>query len=141
MYLEILVGILALFLYVYYKLTKHRNYWDDRGVPNTGFKFFYGDEKEVITQTKSIHELSTRLYNMFPNERFVGCWGMFGNPFLLIRNDFDLIRDIWIKDFDHFAIGNGNMTKMKEMCPINRHEKLMLNSIQSAHGDEWKDIR
>jgi hypothetical protein len=141
MYLEIFVGLVALFLYVYYKLTKHRNYWDDREVANTGFKFLYGDEKEVITQTKSIHELSMRIYNMFPNERFVGCWGMFGNPFLLIRNDFELIRDIWIKDFEHFAIGNGNMIKMKKMWPLNRHEKLMLNNIQSAHGDEWKDMR
>ena len=141
MIFEILVGLFCLVLYVYYKLSKNKNYWDDRGIPNTGFTFLWGDEKGMITQKESFHEHSLRIYNMFPKEKFVGSWTLFGSPYLFIRNDFDLIRSIWIKDFDHFAITNGNMKDIKSYWPASRNEKLMLNNIQSAHGDEWKDIR
>merc|ERR1712079_452597 len=56
-------------------------------------------------------------------------------------NDFELIRSIFIKDFDHFAIVSSELKMAKGIWPASRNEKLMLNSIQSAHGDEWKDIR
>ena len=110
-------------------------------VIRTGFKFFWGDDGGFIRQKETMHELSLRVYNNFPGERFVGCWAMFGEPYLMIRNDFELIRSIWIKDFDHFAIAESFVAKLKTNWPANRNEKLMLNNIQSAHGDEWKDIR
>ena len=141
MLLEIFFGLLALVLYIYYTLTKNRSYWDDRGVPNTGFKFFWGDEKGLNSQKEALHDYSLRIYKTFPKEKYVGCWGMFGKPYLMIRDDFELIRSIWIKDFDHFAIAEGHVANNKKIWPSSRNEKLMLNNVQSATGDEWKDIR
>ena len=141
MLLEVVIGVVAIILYIYYTLTKTQTYWSDRGVANTGFKFFWGDDKELFTQKESFQEWAWRLYKTFPNERFFGCWTLLGTPYLMIRNDFDLIKSIWIKDFDHFAIANGNVKAHKEIWPANRNEKLMLNNVQSAQGEEWKDIR
>ena len=97
--LEVVIGIAAIFLYIYYSLTKNRNYWSDRGVANTGFKFFWGDDGPLMQQKETFQGWALREYNNFPNKRFYGCWAIFGTPYLFIRNDFDLIRSIWIKGF------------------------------------------
>ena len=141
MIFQVIVSLLCLFLYIYYSLSKNRNYWADRGVPNTGFKFFWGDSTNFFTGKTAFQEVPLNVYNRFPGERFVGCWKTLGKPYLMIRNDFDLIKSIWIKDFDHFVIANSNVKAHRKIWPGNRNEKLMLNNVQSASGDEWKDIR
>ena len=141
MILQVIIGFFAVLLYLYYALTKNRNYWQDRGVPNTGFKFLWGDEKAFIFQNEALHDWAVRQYKAFPGVPYFGTWGLLGRPQLMIRNDFDLIRSIWIKDFDHFAIANANVETHKTIWPANKNEKLMLNNVQSATGDAWKDIR
>ena len=132
---------MAVLTYAYYKLSKNRYYWSERGVTNTGFKFFWGDDKDVFFSQMPFHEWCLRIYKSYPKEPYIGMWTMFGSPYLMIRNDFDLIRSIWIKDFDHFTIANSNTKSNKDVWPSNRNEKLMLNNVQSAQGDEWKNIR
>ena len=142
MVLGYLVGfVVLLLLYLYYALTKNRNYWADRGIPSTGFKFLFGDEKFVIDKSESIHGWALRHYKASYGKPLVGMWGMLGEPILLINKDFDLIRSIYIKDFDHFAIANNNVKTHKDIWPASKNEKIMLNNVQSAWGDEWKDIR
>ena len=141
MIVQVTLIILALLSYVYYKLNKNRNYWSERGVTNTGFKFFYGDETRFMCSTEPFHTWAQRIYQSYPNEPYVGMWQLLGSPYLMIRNDFELIRSIWIKDFDHFSIANGNTKNHKQIWAANRNEKLMLNNVQSAQGDEWKNIR
>ena len=68
-------------------------------------------------------------------------WALFGAPYLMIRNDFELIKSIWVKDFDHFTLANGNTKSHKQIWPSDRNEKLMLHNVQSAQGEEWKNIR
>ena len=141
MIFQLILVLLALLSFGYYKLTKNRDYWSDRNVPNTGFKLFGGDDMGLIKGEESFLAWVKRAHEGNPNERFVGMWRMLGSPYLMIRNDFELIRDIWVKDFDHFTIANGNVKHHKEIWPSDRNEKLMLNNVQSAHGDEWKNIR
>ena len=141
MLIEITLGLLALSGYLYYKLTKNKNYWYDRNIPNTGFKVFTGDDAFFFTQKESLHEWALRMYKEFDGVGFFGAWSMFGKPYIFIRNDFDLIKSIWIKDFDHFAIAESAQQMNLAIWPSTRHEKLMLDNIQSKTGDEWKDLR
>jgi len=141
MIFQVIAILIALFSFVYYKLTKNRNYWSDRGVPNAGFKLFFGDDISIVKGQEAFHEWVQRVYKDYPNERFVGMWQMLGSPYLMIRNDFELIRNIWVKDFDHFTIANGNVKHHRDMWPADRNEKLALNNVVSASGDEWKNIR
>ena len=140
MLLEVLIGIVALLLYLYYKLSKNKNHWADRGVPNTGFCFFWGNDKEMLKGEKSFHDIVKEEYFKFPGERFYGGWTMLGQPYLMIRNDFELTKAIWIKDFDHFNQTRGTEFAEK-LWPSSRVEKLSINTIQNVHGDEWKDLR
>ena len=138
-----LVLVLLTFLgYIYYKLVKNRNYWSDRGVPSTKFKFLLGDDGDLFfKEQEALHEWSLRIYREHPNKPYIGMWALFGKPYLMIRNDFELIRNIWIKDFDHFAIANTNVQSHPTTWKSDRNEKLMMSNVQSSYGEEWKNIR
>ena len=140
MIFQLILILFALLGYGYYKLSKNRDYWSDRGVTNTGFKFFWGDDGPLFGE-EDFHSWALRLYKSYPGERFIGMWALFGAPYLMIRNDFELIKSIWVKDFDHFTLANGNTKSHKQIWPSDRNEKLMLHNVQSAQGEEWKNIR
>ena len=65
---------------------------------------------------------------------------MLGQPYLMIRNDFELIRSIWIKDFDHF-----NKTRAADVgdkvWPSSRAERLAMQNVSQLHGEVWKNLR
>lgn len=141
MILEACIGLGALLLLsLYYKLSKNKYHWADRGVPSSGFRFFWGNDKEFVLGKKSLHATLKEEYNNFPGERFYGRWTFLGQPILILRNDFDLIRAVWIKDFDHFT-----KTRFGEMnegiWPSSRAERLAIDNITALHGDTWKDLR
>ena len=141
MLIEILLGLLLLLGAVYYKLSRKKSYWSDQNVPNTGFKFFFGDDKFFFTQNESIHNWALRVYKQFGDVSFFGGWTMLGRPFLMIRNEFDLIKSIWIKDFDHFATADSSVELSVSIWPATRQERMSIHNVQTATGDEWKDIR
>ena len=137
---EVCIGIAALFLYLYYRLSKNKNHWSERGVPNTGFRFLWGNDEDMMLGKRSSHEIVKDEYFQFPGQSFYGGWGMFGQPYLMIRNDFELIRAIWVKDFDHF-----NQTRTAQLIgkvePISRVQELAIKHIGNVHGEVWKDLR
>ena len=141
MLIEVLLVSFVLLGIIYYFLTINKNYWYDRNIPNTGFKILFGDDKFFFTQSESGHDWGLRAYNQFKNAPFFGMWTLLGKPILMIRNDFDLIKSIWIKDFDHFAIADQTSHLQTQTWTSSREEKLVLNHIVSTSGDEWKDIR
>ena len=140
MFLELCIGLGALLSILYYKLSKNKHYWDERGVPNTGFRFFYGDDKGVLQQTKSFHQISKENYFKFPGERFYGGWTMLGQPYLMLRNDFELIKAVWIKDFDHFTSSSAGQF-FEKLWPSSRAERLAIENVSTLHGEVWKDLR
>ena len=140
MLLEISIGLVAVLLYLYYKLSKNKNYWSERGVPHTKFHLFWGNDKEVYQGIKSRHEKYKEEYLEFPGESYYGRWSMFGQLQLVIRNDFDLIRAIWIKDFDQFNQTIGG-TAIGNMWPSSREERLTISHVANIHGEDWKDVR
>ena len=140
MIFQIVLIILALLTIVYYKLSKNRNYWSDRGAPSTKFKFLLGDDGDLFFK-EALHPWALRIYKEHPNDPYIGMWALFGKPYLMIRNDFELIRSIFIKDFDHFGVANTNVMSHPTTWKSDRNEKLMMNNIQSSTGDEWKNIR
>ena len=140
MLIEVCIGLGALLLYLYYRLSKNKYHWSQKGVPNTGFRFFWGNDKDFLMRTRAMHDVAKEEYFQFPGESFYGGWTMLGQPYLMIRNDFDLIRAIWIKDFDHF-----NQTRGADMAdniwPSSRKERMAINHVGNVHGEVWKDLR
>ena len=139
MILEVFLGTVAIFVYLLWKLTKNRNHWDSRNVPNTGFKFLFGDDKGPLLRTRTAQDTALDLYKQFDGQSYYGTWSLFGQPLLNVRNDFDLIRAVWIKDFDHFAMTRGEA--IFKLTPLNRMEKIAMSHLARVHGEQWKDLR
>ena len=96
----VILSILLLVLttvYVYY--LRQFQYWKRRNV-----KFikptFPGGNMGTAQVTETMGEVFLKLYNETKHEKFVGTWMMF-KPSLMV-NDPDLIKNIVIKDFNHF---------------------------------------
>ncbi|XP_011878191.1 PREDICTED: cytochrome P450 6A1-like isoform X2 [Vollenhovia emeryi] len=98
---EILCGIVAVILAVYYYFTKNFNFWKSRGIrgpkPIPGF----GNFKDVMLSNISMGDYMTKLYNTYKDERMIGIFTR-TTPVLIVKNP-DLIKDILIKDFTVFS--------------------------------------
>ena len=142
MFVELIIGLVAICVYLYYQLTKNRNYWKDRGVPSP--------EQNILQEFKvigtlvlgktSINDMMLEFYSAYDKDPIIGGLS-FGRPNIFIRNDFDLIKSIFIKDFDHFAIPSKEAASRKSIWPSTKHEKVMLHNLQGLQGEEWKNIR
>jgi len=109
---EILCGIVALILAVYYYLTSTFDFWKSRGVrgprPIPGF----GNFKDVFSIKISPGDYLTKVYNDYKDERLIGIFVM-RTPVLIVK-DPDLIKDVLIKDFLKFANrGHPNYEKVR----------------------------
>ena len=102
MLVEILLGILALFLILYRYVTKNFGKWEALGIPYAKGSFPFGSYNFLAGD--SIDTQDARLSKQFQSERYFGTF-LFGKPSLNI-NDPDLLRLIQVKDFDHFVDRN-----------------------------------
>lgn len=72
------------------------------------------------------------MYKQFPNERFFGMYEVLGKPTYVIR-DPELMKQITIKDFDHFV----NHRTQIDVA----HEPLMGRSMFMARDQHWRQLR
>nr|AJN91173.1 cytochrome P450 monooxygenase CYP9G18 [Cnaphalocrocis medinalis] len=124
----LLTTILGYFLYVYKKI--HRKY-DESGVKYLpGLPFFGNTIRSTFLWSHIIDDIET-VYKAFPKERYVGYMEL-TSPYILIR-DPELIKQITVKDFDHF-------TNHKEFFS-EEVEPLFGGSLLMMKGDRWRDMR
>ncbi|KAF5300651.1 hypothetical protein FQA39_LY11112 [Lamprigera yunnana] len=110
---------------------KLTTYWKKLDVPYIKPWPIVGNMLSLVMKTKSISEFIQDVYNVFPNERLVGMFS-FLNHQLLVR-DLDLIKQMTIKDFDHFMDRTLNVNKDVE--------PLFARNLMSLTGQKWKDMR
>ena len=60
--------ITVLIAYLYYKLSKNKNHWSERGVVNTGFRFFWGNDEDLLKGKRSLHDIAKEEYFKFPGK-------------------------------------------------------------------------
>ncbi|EFA09142.1 cytochrome P450 9D4 [Tribolium castaneum] len=124
--LSVILGAL-----IYYKLIKPASFWEERNITHASAWPLVGSMWESVIQKKNVNEVSTDIYNKYPNDRYVG-YMQFTDPVLLIR-DLDLIKQIGVKVFDNFrdhhAIAGFNA------------EPLFTKSLIFLEGEEWKQMR
>ena len=94
--------------------------------------------KDRFFKRRAMHEIKRDEYNAFPGERFYGQFDGV-NQILVVRDDFDLIRSIMVKDFDHF--GMLRLGPLRDVPPANKTEEIILKGILVVHGEEWKNVR
>jgi cytochrome P450 family 9 len=128
--LSVLLGIIFGAL-IYYKLIKPSNYWEERGIPHVPSWPIVGNMGAFFRRKKHFFEITSDIYKKFPNERYVG-YMQFTIPVLLIK-DLDLIKQIGVKEFDHFH--DHLSVKSIELDP------LLSKTLFHLTGYKWKQMR
>ncbi|XP_011172819.1 cytochrome P450 9e2-like [Solenopsis invicta] len=124
----IVIGILKVAAVLYHMYF----FWKNKGVPylpdslsslRTILKLFTG--------RISFTDYCQYIYNYVPNAKYVGLMD-FSSPVVLLR-DPELIKDITVKDFDHFP---DHRTSIDEDL-----EPLLTKNITALRGDRWREMR
>ncbi|KAG6461830.1 hypothetical protein O3G_MSEX012870 [Manduca sexta] len=90
-----------------------------------------GDMAKVTLKMEHFADQIARMYNAYPEERFVGRYE-FTNPMLLVR-DTELLKKITVKDFEHFL---DHRVLIDEKV-----DPMFGRNLFSLKGQEWKDMR
>ncbi|XP_055601238.1 probable cytochrome P450 9f2 [Uranotaenia lowii] len=128
----ITLAALALIAYLFYRWSVATyDYFEKRGVPFLRPKPLVGSLWPVFSGQKHAMDAAQEGYWVFPEARFSGFF-MFRKPGYLIH-DPELIKQITIKDFDHFTDHANNITP--ELDPF------LGRSLFFAEGHRWKPGR
>ncbi|KAF2886389.1 hypothetical protein ILUMI_19784 [Ignelater luminosus] len=125
----IIVGLITFIVYLI--LIKPINYWKSRGIPQPNFLKLWTENARTIFQLASQADIVKSVYDSNQGKRYAG-----GYQFLrlsLILKDPDLIKQITVKDFDHFL--DHSQLISEEIEP------LFGKNLFALQGDTWKDMR
>ncbi|XP_012060475.1 PREDICTED: cytochrome P450 6A1-like [Atta cephalotes] len=114
---EILCGIAAAVLALYYFLTSTFDFWKSRGVPGPRPIPGLGNFKDIMLNNISAGDYLAEMYNTYKNEPLIGIFAR-KTPILIIK-DLDLIKDILIKDFTKFA--DRGFPVLEKADPLSQH--------------------
>ncbi|KAJ0177476.1 hypothetical protein K1T71_007485 [Dendrolimus kikuchii] len=124
----ILTTLLTYYLYVYKKI---HWYFDERGVKYLpGWPVFGNVIKNTFVKRHIIEDID-EVYRAFPDEKYVG-YIEATTPILLIR-DPEIMKNITVKDFDHFVNHKEFFSEENEM--------LFGSSLIMMKGERWRDMR
>lgn len=126
-----LIGAAIVAALTWYLFVKPLHYWSDRGVKQTKPWIFLGDSWTTLFRRMSFSEFVEWIYNMYPNERYVGFY-QFYTPTLMLR-DPELIKQITVKDFDHF-------TDHRSFVDPDA-DPLWGGNLFSLKGQRWREMR
>ncbi|KAJ8928373.1 hypothetical protein NQ314_019104 [Rhamnusium bicolor] len=99
--LMLIIGVAVMAVLFYYLFIKPLDYWKERGVKQGKPWWIFGDFGYAVLRLQSLTELMQYAYNQTPGTRYFGLY-QFVKPILILK-DPDLIKQITVKDFDHFT--------------------------------------
>ncbi|CAH0564727.1 unnamed protein product [Brassicogethes aeneus] len=128
--LWIFLATIALALF-YYFIVKPLKYWTKLGVKQGNPTPLFGDSWGTFWKTQSMADFAQQVYYQVPNVRYSGFY-QFSKPILVLK-DPELIKQITVKDFDHFV---DHMTVIPEEA-----DPLWGKNLFSLTGQRWRDMR
>nr|AAZ94269.1 cytochrome P450 [Leptinotarsa decemlineata] len=126
----IVLALLAVTAF-YYLFIRPLSYWKKRNIKQGNPVPILGDYWWFFFKMESFADLVRRLYNQFPNERYCGIY-QYVTPTLMIR-DPELIKQITVKDFDHFVDHRAVMPETSD--------PLWAKNLFSLTGQRWREMR
>lgn len=121
-----IISLAAIYIYI----KSSYSYWTKLGIPILNPTFPFGNFSAVILKSSSFLPEITKLYKAFEGHNLGGLCGL-GLNSLLVR-DPDLIRDIIVKDFDHFHDRGINVSENGN--PLDLH-------LFMLSGAKWRNLR
>ena len=132
LWITLFIGLfLAWYLYIKKKFT----YFSKLGIPHQPGYFPFGSDViwKMFGGKLSFACLQETIYNEFPDAKVAGYYGLFGSKVFVIR-DFDMIKRVLIKDFDHFV----DRRHMKISAKTNKY---FVHMLTAQKGEEWRQSR
>nr|ATP15900.1 cytochrome P450 [Spodoptera exigua] len=119
----LIAAVVLYFRQLYSSLSRH-------GVKHFKPVPIFGNMAGILLRIDHVCDSIMKLYNDFPEERFVGRYE-FVNELIVIR-DIDLIKKIAVKDFEYF---------LDHRSIFSSSESFFSRNLFSLKGQEWKDMR
>ena len=114
---ELSTGLLVLILAIYYYFKSPYDFWNSRKVAGPKPSLLFGNFKDLMLSRLSVGDYTTKIYNEFKNEPFIGVYAR-RTPVLLV-NDPEYIKDVLIKDFTVFA--DRGLKIFEKIEPLGQH--------------------
>ncbi|PSN34612.1 hypothetical protein C0J52_20551 [Blattella germanica] len=121
-------GLVSISVYLYFKSLY--SYWKNKGVPSIRPVPIFGNFAGALLPNSNPQVQVNYLYDQFKGERLGGLY-RFMKPALLLR-DPELIKEVLVKDFDHF-FSRGFRTNV-EKNPLQGH-------LFALSGPKWRNLR
>lgn len=122
------IVLICVSIYVYVKFVVF-TYWERREIKYFPPTFPFGNVGPVVRQQMHFGILAAELYRK-TSEPFIGLFGTI-RPTLMVR-DPELLRHIFIKDFNHFV--DRGVHNDERYDPLSGH-------LFAMKGDRWKNLR
>uniref|UniRef100_A0AAT9UTL7 Cytochrome P450 6PZ32 n=1 Tax=Maconellicoccus hirsutus TaxID=177089 RepID=A0AAT9UTL7_MACHI len=127
---NVVLALITLFLFSYWRFKKAREFFDKNGVAYLKPTFLVGNIAPVLLMNKPMAVYHKEMYEKLHPHKHAGYF-LFNRSFLMIR-DPDLIRHIMVKDFKYFH---------DRSIPINPKIDRIGHNLLTMKGDEWKTLR
>nr|CAD7424993.1 unnamed protein product [Timema monikensis] len=127
----IAVGVFTLLLFVYLRYSYSYGYWKRKRIPYIPAPTsILGHVGDLILSRKPAGTVMMDLYHKLEGKPYGGIF-MITSPVLLVR-DPEIIKQVFVKDFDHFIDRS-----------INIHEKInpLEGNLFMLKGDRWRWLR
>ncbi|KAJ3645291.1 hypothetical protein Zmor_022957 [Zophobas morio] len=126
-----IIAVVATVVLGYRLLIRPHRHWLEKGVKQGAPRFIFGDFVGMVLQKQSLGEMVKTVYDRCPNTRYSGFYQLFTPIFVL--KDPDLIKQVAVKDFDHFQ---DHRTFIPEGS-----DPLWANNLVALTGKKWRDMR
>nr|XP_019557464.2 probable cytochrome P450 9f2 isoform X2 [Aedes albopictus]XP_029731421.1 probable cytochrome P450 9f2 isoform X2 [Aedes albopictus] len=133
----LLAAVAAVLFLFYHLINRKYQFFAERGIPYAKPTFLLGNGASVLLKKEDLLKNVQRTYNAFPNAKIMGMFD-FIKPIMMIR-DPDAIKQIGVKDFDHFVDHTPLFTPAD--CEDVGTNSLFGNSLFALRGQKWRDMR
>ncbi|XP_014488265.1 PREDICTED: uncharacterized protein LOC106751726 [Dinoponera quadriceps] len=121
------IGVLKLVVVLYHVYT----HWKKRGVPYIPAVPNLGSPWILLFRRMSFPDFNKHIYNYDPNAKYIGMMDI-ATPLVVLR-DPELIKDVIVKDFEHFTDHPPFVTE--------EFDPLFGKNVFALCGDRWKEMR
>ncbi|XP_057322699.1 cytochrome P450 9e2-like [Microplitis mediator] len=125
--LSIIIGLILIKYIFFAKDTHFKKY----GIPYIERHSILYDVAQVILKKISIVNQTMKTYSHDNSAKYIGFYE-FNKPLIMIR-DLDILKNITVKNFEHF-VDHRSFTDPEA-------EPLFSNNLFSLKGDQWREIR